>query len=108
MGYPVPVFDTLYDFHDFVCDWRNIKPDRWDKAQELAEKVAALGSALESIIQAAREYHHVATDELIWDVPGVTERHAKSLGFRERRSFHETLAQAYTYFEMTLAEVGGF
>lgn len=103
MGYRSEAFDTLYDFHAFVRDRRNINPNHRDEAEDLAGKVAALGSALECIIQAAREYHGVATDELIWDMPGVAERHAKSLGFRGRRSYHETLAQAYAHFEMTLA-----
>ncbi|MCO5055458.1 hypothetical protein [Thermomonas sp.] len=39
MGYPVEIFETLYGFHEFLRDTRNIKPARQASADELAGKV---------------------------------------------------------------------
>ena len=108
MGYPVEIFETLYGFHEFLRDTRNIKPARQASADELAGKVSDIGVALCRIIQAARTYHRVVTDELIWEMPGVAEQHAESLGFRGKRTYQECLAQAYAFLEMELADVGGY
>ena len=104
MGYPLSVFDTLYDSFNFLRDPSNVQPGRQETADALAKDLAQLGSAVERIVRAARTYHRLAQDEGIWDEPGVASKYADSVGLQSP-SYDACLTQAFVLFEMELAEI---
>lgn len=105
MKNPVSVFDTLYDTLNFLRDPSNIKPERQESADELAEEVGQLGSAIERIVSAARAYHRLIRDEAVWGEPGVASSHAEVLGLAQSPSYEECLMRARTIFQLELADV---
>lgn len=104
MGYPISVFDTLYDTLNFLRDPASIQPGRQAVADALAADLSQLGSAIEGIVTAARTYHRLAQDEGIWDEPGIASKYADAVDLRSS-SYDACLTQAFVRFEMELAKI---